>query len=205
MKKKMDHLNNIPKRKRGRPKKGDLTPRLTKKWEPVNWKPEYEIIVLYSVTGKTNKEIGALTNFTKEQVWNILHTERAKALRLEYVERLKANIQGKFDGFVTKATELAQKRIIEVLDNDDLAMEKPLAVFDRAAALLKGTGKFTNTESRTEVNINNTNNVLNVSQVTQLESGASELRKLMERKNLLPSVIELDKSKEVVIVSSPAK
>ena len=96
----MDHIENKPKPKRGRPRKDDKRPRLTKKWEPVTWKPEYEIIVLYSVTGKTMKEIGVLTNYTKEQIWNILHTETAKKIKAEYVERIKANLIGKFDKFI---------------------------------------------------------------------------------------------------------
>lgn len=195
----MDSINP-PKRRPGRPKKDDKRPRLSKKWEPVTWKPEYEIIILYSVTGKTMKEIGVLTNYTKEQIWNILHTEKAKEIKIKYVESLKANLLGKYDRFINTTADLAAKRIEQVLMNDELAEAKPFAMFDRAAALLKGVGRLKGEGSQTNVTVNQNNNTLQVGQVKDLNTGVSELRQLLEKKK--PVLLEspgynLDKNQEV--------
>lgn len=137
-------MDNIQLRERANGRSDD------EKWQPVTWKPEYEIILSLHAQGQTNIAIAELTNYTPMQISNILTCEHARLRKTDIVNNIRNNTMERID----KMTEIATKRMEEVLNNDDLAIASPFAMFDRATAYLKGVNKLASDGN----NINNSTN-----------------------------------------------
>lgn len=119
------------------PKRGA---RITKKWIPKEWRPEYEAITALSCTGLSNEALGLRFGYGKQQISNILNTPQAKKLREIIVQRLRtANNETMVDR-IDNLRDVALKRIETILGDDAQAERTPLAIFDKSLAVLKATG-----------------------------------------------------------------
>jgi len=123
------------------------------RWQPTQWKPEYESVIALHAGGKTNKEIAVITGFHEVHISNILNCEQALAIKANYVKVIREDTEVNLKVIETKA----MKRINEILDNDEIAQAHPLALFDRSLAFLKGTAKLIPDGS--SLTQNNTQNV----------------------------------------------
>lgn len=114
--------------------------RIKKRWEPKEWRPEYESIVALSCTGLSNVEIGERYGYTKEHISNILNTAAAKKLR----EIITKNIRDKNTESIAERVAVLQEkafsRIEKVIESDNVAENSPLAMFRASMEVLKGTG-----------------------------------------------------------------
>jgi hypothetical protein len=111
------------------------------RWDPKVWHPVYEEIVLLDALGYKNTEIAAEKGLTVVHISNILCSPKGKLVKrlilAQTEKRREETVDQWFDGIVPKA----MKRIKDVVEDDDLAMKKPLEVFDRALTFLKAAGK----------------------------------------------------------------
>lgn len=146
------------------------------KWQPTQWKPEYELIVSMSARGKTGVEISKITGYTEMQISNILTCEHAKVVKQELIQKLREETMSDMDEIGMQAV----KRIKSVMNNDELFENSPFGVVDRAFTFLKGVNKLAGDGPST---INNTQNniVLGDELAERLISG---LEKSQEAKKL---------------------
>jgi hypothetical protein len=118
------------------------------KWEPKEWRAEYQIIVALSSMGYSNEKVVEISaekynyEITKQHVSNILNTEKGK----EELAKLTNSVVAKTRKTVEENLELmellASERLVELLGNDKLNSDSPLAVADRAIKIMEGRGKF---------------------------------------------------------------
>lgn len=139
------------------PKRGA---RITKKWIPKEWRPEYEAITALSCTGLSNEALGKRFGYGKQQISNILNTPQAKKLREIIVERLRATNNNTLGERIDNLREVALKRVESVLTDDDIFSRSPLAIFDRSLGILKSTGNVKD-NGIGEHPINNITNIKN--------------------------------------------
>ena len=128
------------------------------RWEPKKWHPVYEEIVMLSVMGYKNTDIAKEKGLTPVHVSNILNTPQAKLI-IEIVlkkmeKKRELTVEQRLDRLATKAMD----RVEEVIENDVVAEKNPLAMFDRALEILKGTKKIKTADAPT------TNNTLIVTE-----------------------------------------
>lgn len=149
-----------PKRGRGRPRKG-TEPLFKKRWQPVEWQPEYDEIVRLSCTGMSRAELASRYKFHPVHITNILKTDQAKEIRKIVLSSV--------DEYHKTKTELRLGTLIErslqihehVLNDQDLLESHPFGVFDRAASFLNKIGPLKQKEEE-KTNTNNTINANNV-------------------------------------------
>ncbi len=130
------------KRKRGRPKKDELTARRAsiRKWQPKTWKPIHEQIVALDCAGAPHAMIAGKLNKSVQYVSRICNTPQAAIIkRHALAEMVKNNKEFQEERFTHMAAR-AMERICDVLEDDELAKDEPFAVVDRAFKLLTQTG-----------------------------------------------------------------
>lgn len=112
-----------------------------KKWEPKEWRPQYEEIVLESARGASNKALAQKHGVTPQTICNINRTEQARKIRAELI----ANIRNTGLTMQQRRLLLADKaleRIEEYFENDVEAQKRPGAMADRAMKMLVGVGEL---------------------------------------------------------------
>ncbi|HEX9430571.1 MAG TPA: hypothetical protein VF944_09355 [Candidatus Bathyarchaeia archaeon] len=140
------------------------------KWNPKQWHPIYEEVVLLDAMGLSRKDIALEKGFTETHVTNIMNTEQAKIIKQLLIARLRKKHEETIDQRLEKMALKAMDRVEEVMQNDELAEKNPLGLFDRAIVLLKGTKKIATEE---------TTNIKNAMIVS--EQGLDRLLKGMEK------------------------
>jgi hypothetical protein len=131
------------------------------KWTPKTWKPVYQEVVTYHVMGFTNIEIADATGFTKYHIGLILGCPHALAQIEKVTERLAKIKLGKMQSKIQEMTDLALERVQEVLQNDELAIDQPFAMYDRAIKLAISARALSPTDGNITEKTEN-NNTLNV-------------------------------------------
>lgn len=132
----------ITKRKRGRPKKDELSSRRAsiQKWQPKTWKPIHEEIVALDCAGAPHAMIAGKLNKTIQYVSRICNTPQAAIIKRHALATMvKTNKDFQEDRFTHMAAK-AMERISDVLEDDQLAKDEPFAVVDKAFKLLTQTG-----------------------------------------------------------------
>lgn len=115
-------------------------PRMTKKWEPKEWRPEYQRIVAYSACGIANTEIALKLGFTKEHISNILNLPQAKELLAQITLKLAAQQDINLTTEMTALVTQSFKRVKAVMNDDKLFEQSPFAIIDRGLEIMKGAG-----------------------------------------------------------------
>ena len=115
--------------------------RLTKKWEPKTWLPQYEAIVLRKVQGHKNKHIAAEFGITPQTVSNVLSCKQGRKLLQEYAQ----NIRNQGMTLSERKMELGVKafeRVEEYFKDDEEFEKRKGAMVDRAMKFMQGTGEL---------------------------------------------------------------
>lgn len=112
-----------------------------KKWEPKEWRPQYEEIVLESARGASNKSLAEKHGVSPQTICNINRTEMARKIRSELVANLRSTGLGMQERRLLLADK-ALERIEEYFERDDVAEKNPGAMADRAMKLLTGVGQL---------------------------------------------------------------
>lgn len=112
------------------------------RWNPKQWHPVYEEIVLLDSLGYKNIAIAEMKGFTKEHISNILCTPQAKLIKQLILARMEKKRDETIDQRLERIAEKAMSRVEETINNDELAAKNPLGLFDRAITVLKATNKI---------------------------------------------------------------
>jgi hypothetical protein len=127
--------------------------RITKpRWNPKEWHPIYEEVVLLDCMGLKRSEIASRMGFTEMHITNILKTEQAQIVRKLVIARINGKAQQTIEQRLETVTLKAMQRVEDVINNDVLAEKNPLGLFDRAITLLKGTRKIQPEDGGTHIN-----------------------------------------------------
>lgn len=138
-----------------------LQPRITPRWEPKNWQPQYDEIVILSVHGISNISIAERYELTPQQVSNILNCEEGKRKieeqRKEALLQIQSGFTNRLDRLAGKALDVAEK----VLDNtgavENMIENHPLSLINNMMGILKATGKVIDKSSpASNVSVNQT-------------------------------------------------
>lgn len=167
--------------------------RITKRWEPKEWRTEYEAMVALSCTGLSNEEVGRRFGYGKQQVSNILNTAAGKKLKEIILARLRQANEETFVERISHLQNTALERVESVLSDDELFVKYPLAIFDRSQKFLSSTGSKGFKSEAPETlgtvnNIDNSKNVIIVAGATR-DSLAEAMQKSDEAKELASGFI----------------
>lgn len=138
--------------------------KLTKRWNPKDWKPVYEAMVALVVLGRRNQgDIAKEFGYTEAWLSQIMNSEKGKEVQLALIMNTRNQVVGDTSARLRQMQEIALGRMEQVLADDKLAERSALAIFDRSALFLKNTGVIGETvkppvvsSSITTINNNNT-------------------------------------------------
>ena len=114
--------------------------RITRRWNPKDWKPEYEAMVALCATGKTQREVAEIFGYTEAWLSQIINSPKGKEVRAKIIAATRHEVSTTVAERIRDLQELGLKRMEAVLADDAIAKRSPLAIFDRSALLLKNTG-----------------------------------------------------------------
>lgn len=147
-------------------------------WQPVKWKPVYDMMIALHISGVSNVEIGKQLDYTPVQVGNILRSDEGK----NYINQIQRSIRSQMsDDIPTRLEQLKQlsyNRISEALSNEELAQRSPLAVASTAMSFLKGIGSLN--DGGTKIQNNNFTAGIPVQHVTDLIAVMKESNSLQK-------------------------
>lgn len=112
------------------------------RWNPKEWHPIYEEVVLLDCMGYKRSEISLRMGFTEMHVTNILKTEQAAIVRKLVIARINGKAMQTIEQRLENVTLKAMQRVEDIMNDDKLAEKNPLGIFDRAITVLKGTRKI---------------------------------------------------------------
>ncbi len=177
--------------------------RKSPKWIPKKWKPAYGTMVLLSVQGLSNKDIGDKLGYSEQQISNILNCSEAKKMK----ERIAANLEKDMMEDTAARLQAISRRSVHnierVIFNDSLLENAPLAIFDRSERFLKAVGTLKDPES-SKVQQNNIfigNDIASI-----LAEGLMKANRVNERHQiqLVDKVAEdLNRVNEIVVEKKP--
>ena len=124
----------------GRPKNNDPRKGSFKRWRPLQWRPEYDRVVAYSVIGKSNIWIAKQLDFTPQHVSNLLRQPQAIAFAEKLHEKMRAQITINVPEVLSQIAEKSVLRLKEIIYDDELFQKSPFAVVDRGLEVIKGLG-----------------------------------------------------------------
>lgn len=132
-----------------------MTAIMIQPWQPLKWKPAYDLMISMHCYGYSNVEIARQLEYSPVQVGNILRSDEAKTVikrvRTEYLNQISEDVP-------TQIEELKAKSFMAIsnaLSNADLAEKAPLAVASMGINFLKGIGSLSDGASKgTQVNLN---------------------------------------------------
>lgn len=113
-----------------------------KRWVPKKWLPIYDQMVALHCVGLSNGSIAERFDYSAQQVSNILNTEQAKVIKGLVHKKMVAEMEFGTADRLKKIEAQAIKNVERVIMDEALLESKPLAIFDRSVALLKGIGKL---------------------------------------------------------------
>lgn len=122
-------------------------------WQPLKWKPAYDLMVAMHISGYSNVEIARQLDYSQVQVGNVLRSDDGKVA----IERARREVYKSTSSDIsTQIEELKAKsflRISDALSNEELAEKAPLAVAGMGITFLKGIGSLSDGASK-NTNIN---------------------------------------------------
>ncbi len=122
-------------------------------YNPKRWQPEFDLIVMKSIAGADNEEIGREFGYTPQHVSNILSTQQAKDLK----EKIRSTIETEFDSNLkTRIAGIGAKTLKHIEDfvaRDDLADKSPFQFIDRVTKIAQSVGAI-GSDTKSSVNNN---------------------------------------------------
>lgn len=139
----------------------------TDKWEPKEWRAEYEIIVMMSLRGKKGIEIANFTGYTPQHIYNILGTPQALAIEQAFIAKVRAEIVN-IPEEIAEIQKLTVRRLRESLKDDEMFKKMPGTLLSKGLEVMKGTGEHLKNAPTTQ---NNTTFVLPASVADKFLAG----------------------------------
>jgi hypothetical protein len=118
------------------------------KWQPKEWRPEYQLIVVLSTANYSGDDIVEIMaekynySVTKQHVSNILNTDKAKEIKAEILGKVIEKTEKTVEENLELMERLAASRLVELLKNDKLMEDNPFSVADRSIKILEGRAKL---------------------------------------------------------------
>lgn len=106
--------------------------RIKKRWNPKEWRPEYEAIVALSCTGTSHKLLAERYGYTPVHISNIVNSDVGKELSNIILQNLRKLSTESLPQKIEGMQQVAVKRMEEYLSNDIVAQTDPQRMFDRA-------------------------------------------------------------------------
>lgn len=171
-----------------------------KNYNPRRWHPEFDLMVVESIAGKSNEEIGKLFGYTKEHVSNILSTQEAAVIR----DRVRETINKEFDGKLKERLASIGAKCIQKIENfveDERNLESvsPFMFIDRVVKIAQSTSTLVNNERNT---VNN-NTVVNGNAMIINNDQANGLRDALSKSMDLDLVAPGDGSSLNRVIEEP--
>lgn len=136
----MEDIDNIPK-KRGRPVGSKGKGAKFTNYNPKRWHPEFDLIILESIAGKSNEEIGRKFGYTKEHISNILSTEETKQVKAKVRNVIDKEFEGGIKQRLASIGEKAIKHIESFIEDEtNQAINNPFQFIDRVVKIAQVTG-----------------------------------------------------------------
>jgi hypothetical protein len=163
--------------------------KIKKRWNPKEWRPEYEAMVGLACTGLSYNEIGNRFGYTSVHVGNIVNSDMGKALQRIILDKLRKNntesLAERIDALKTKALS----RVEHFINNDDYADKSPLAMFDRSFKFLTGSrvlsdDKGDGANHNTPIQINNKTVIVTTETSKAFAEGIASLKRISELHNV---------------------
>lgn len=109
-------------------------------YNPKRWHPEFNLIVIESIAGKSNEALSEEFGYTPQHISNILSTSHAAQIR----EGVRTNINKEFDGQlknrIAAIGEKTLKHIEHFVDDErNLAEKSPFMFLDRVLKISQAT------------------------------------------------------------------
>jgi hypothetical protein len=122
------------------PKRGA---KIKKRWDPKEWRPEYEAMAALAATGMPHNEIAARFGYKAPWISMIMNSPKGKIVQQLIINNIRnaASTQITTER-VQKLQALAFKRVEDTLANDDIAERSPMAIFGAAMEVLKKAPVF---------------------------------------------------------------
>lgn len=181
--------------------------KITKKWNPKDWRPEYEAMVALCCLGKyTQRQVANQFGYTEAWLSSIMNSDMGKEVQATLIKNTRDQAVGNVAERLKQIQERALSRMETVINDDKIAERSPLAIFDRSALFLKNTGVIKDNHappvapagSITNIQQNNTL-IVSGKAADDLRDG---LRKANEVKELhsgpIPASLDLTETKKVV-------
>ncbi len=151
------------------------------KWNPKQWHPVYEEVVLLDCLGFSRKDIALEKGFTETHITNITSTSQARIIREVFQRKMAAKYEATVETRLERLSQKAMDNIEAVITSDALMEKNPLSIFDRSITLLKATKHI-----KDEPAVQNTQNILTITdeQMDRLAKGT----KLADQAKLLNAV-----------------
>lgn len=144
--------------------------KLTKRWNPKDWRPEYEAMVALCSLGKyTQREVAKQFGYTEAWLSSIMNSEKGKEVQAELIRNTRDKSVGNVTDRLRDLQEKALQRVEQVMADEKIYQRSPLAIFDRSALFLKNVGVIKDSHAPPVVaagpvtNIHQNNNTLVIS------------------------------------------
>lgn len=124
---------------------------INKKWQPKQWKIEYEKIVMMDLMGLKGYEIAERIGCTPQHVYNILGTDQAVAIQKSLINRVRKEALDMTQE-IKEIQELTVTRLKKCLKDDDIFNESRLGFITRGIDVMKGTGEYLKNAPTNQVN-----------------------------------------------------
>ena len=125
---------------------------LRKKWEPKEWRPIYEEIVIKSARGDSNKQLAHEYGCTPQHISNIITTPQARDIRNRLIENIRNTGITQQERRMLIADK-ALERIEEYFFDDEEQKKRKGAMADRAMKMLQGVGTLKAENQNTNVTV----------------------------------------------------
>jgi len=191
-------MDEVRKARRGRPVGAVNRAANATLWEPKDWKPLYEQIILLSISGRNNKDIALLVKRTPAMVGMVLRSQAAKKRQSELLENVRETIFAGIDEKIAEATVAGADRIHTVMTDKAYFEATPFAVVDRAMKLLQSSGNLSVNEKAAQLNVDKML-VLQGDQTSDLVKGlleANEVQRMHQKEEVGVNVISKNYTEE---------
>lgn len=172
---------------------------IKKRWDPKEWRPEYEAMAALAATGMPHSEIANRFGYTEAWLSSILNSPKGKIVRQLIVNELRSKAAQAITGErVQELQAKAFKRIEVIIEDDDLAKRSPMAIFGASMEILKKTPVFGADRDNLPINNPSSNITTNNQQVNIFAPGIDrdEINKSLQLANKVSEIHSLPLNKE---------
>jgi hypothetical protein len=128
------------KKVRGRPRLADREGNKKRAWQPKKWQPEYERIVLGSVTGMSNTVLAQMFGYTPVHICNILNTEEAKKVKNMIVDKIRETTLNSIPDQMERIAAKTVERVETLVTDDRIFAADPYRAIDRGFRVMEHLG-----------------------------------------------------------------